>query len=58
MIELAVLFFVIVGGCTWLFRVVAKAVFGTKSGGYIDKSTHHHYYDHRQVHVHKKELHK
>lgn len=61
MLELFILFFVIVGGCTLIGKLFGKAMFPeNKDSRYVDRSTnvvhHHHYHDNRSVHVDGKEF--
>jgi len=56
--ELLILFFVIVGGCTVIGKIFGKIIFPKSrdySQGYVDRSTtiihNHHYHDNRSVNV-------
>lgn len=55
MLELIILFFVCVGGCSLLGKILGAVLFGSKSNGFhfTDKTTHHHYYDNRSINVDK-----
>jgi len=55
MIYLVVLFFICVGGCSLLAKIIGNSLFGKsqQKDSFIDKSVHHHYYDNRSVHVDK-----
>lgn len=51
-----ILFFVIVGGCTLIGKLLGNIFFPKGNDtGYIDRSTtivhHHHYHDNRSVHI-------
>lgn len=59
--EWVILFFVIVGGCTLIGKLLgslffpkSKDGFSSYGGGYIDRSIHHHHNDNRSVHYHGK----
>ncbi|EJL66317.1 hypothetical protein PMI10_00665 [Flavobacterium sp. CF136] len=61
MIQLIILFFVVVGGCTLIGKLLGNAIFTNKSdSSYVDRSTtivhHHHYHDNRSVYVDGKQF--
>lgn len=57
---LVILFFVVVGGCTLIGKILGNVLFprNGNSSGYIDKSinVHHHYHDNRSINVDGKEF--
>ena len=58
---IVILFFVIVGGCTLIGKILGNFLFPKgRSSDYIDRSTnvvhHHHYHDNRSIHVDGKEF--
>lgn len=55
MLELVILFFVCVGGCSLVAKIIGDSLFGKppRKDTYIDKSVHHHYYDNRSVNLDK-----
>lgn len=55
MIYLVVLFFICVGGCSLVAKIIGNSFLGKgqPKDTYIDKSVHHHYYDNRSVNVDK-----